>query len=229
MISLRREVHPCRTGGRGASHAFPACGPTGGLAASSAPGGDHRAAVCLIFKAVPGSGGARDLYLASTPLNLRWPTVGSLPRAAASARWEVRVHDDGATSADSPEEPDTLGTELRRRGEEIAARIEQLHQRSQKLAADCRPSSTADEVATAQTQALRAHQRALRAHLRAAQRHDQAAQAHLRLAAWYEQQGDSQRAQAHREAASADHAKAAVDTRLAREEKPPMNAEPFGT
>lgn len=131
------------------------------------------------------------------------------------------MRNDGATSADPPLERDNLGALLRRRGEQIAARIEQLHDRCQVLADDGRRGSTADDVATAQAHALKARQRALRAHLLAAQRHDQAAEAHVRVAVWYEGEGDSQRAQTHREAALADRARASVDRRLARDEQRP--------
>lgn len=131
------------------------------------------------------------------------------------------MRDDKATRADPPVEGDDLRTELRRRGQGIADRIEQLRNRCRELAAGDPRRSTADEVAKAQAHAIRAHGHAERAHLRAAERHDQAAEAHLRLAVIYERQGDPDRARAHRDAASADRARASVDMRAARDEKRP--------
>jgi hypothetical protein len=154
---------------------------------------------------------------------LLWATVRSPHRAATSApggpdaqRWGQQCR-TRTNSADPPLERHNLTAQLHRRGEQIAARIEQLRNRFQELTEDSRRGSTADDVATAQAHALKARQCAQQAHLPAVQRHEQAAEAHVRLVVWYERQGDSQRAQTHREAALADRAKASV-VRLARDQ-----------
>lgn len=135
------------------------------------------------------------------------------------------MRDDKPTSADPPVEDDDLRAELRRRGQQIAVRIEQLRNRCRELAAGGPRSSTADKVTKAQAHALRAHSYAEQAHLRVAERHDQAAEAHLRLAVIYEQQGDPELTRAHaanagtRAAASADRTRASGHMRVAQEEQ----------
>jgi len=64
--------------------------------------------------------------------------------------------DDGANSADPSVQRDHLAAELQRRCDEIAARIEQLRDRSQELANRCPRGSTTEEVAKAQAHARRA-------------------------------------------------------------------------
>ena len=126
-----------------------------------------------------------------------------------------------ANSIGPLEERGNLGAELRRRSTEIVARIEQLRDRRQELADHYPRSWTADGATQAQAHAPRARQCAMQARLRAAERHHQAAEAHSRLAVWYERQGDSQRAQAHHEAASTDRARASEDLRQRRRKRGP--------
>jgi hypothetical protein len=64
------------------------------------------------------------------------------------------MRDDEATSADPSVEGDDLRADLRRRGQEIAVRTEQLRDRCRELAAGGPRSSTA-EVAQAQADAIR--------------------------------------------------------------------------
>ena len=110
------------------------------------------------------------------------------------------------------DEPEDLGTALRRRHDEIAARIGQLQERRQELAERVDSGSTSPETlqaaraesVKAQAHAQEGHVHAAQAHERAADRHAEAVELHEQVAAVLDEHGAPERARMHRQAAEAD-------------------------
>ena len=121
----------------------------------------------------------------------------------------------GSAVSTSGVEPASRRSRYRRRMDEIRARIADLHERDQRLAAELASPAMVDEVRRAAQFADIALQRAAEAATRAVQARLEAARAHDRAAKVFERLGSADplgdyaaRALRHRQAAAADRAAA---------------------